>query len=183
MQNRFVLSILLIGLAAQPCEAWPGELAKPEAPDYEKVKVEVTELFKAVAEKEEPEAHKAIAKLAVLLSKGEKAREDWDRERWGPESVYYSAISYFGFRPVFRYYQSFVCQSKSGCLILQKSIPRMIALMKNGQTAEINHLLRSLQGRSPEKADWKAWDEWWKETGKDLFSIPAKIDYPVKLED
>lgn len=172
------IRILCVAMTAA-CSLLAGEeSAPPKKFDFEEVQAEVKALYLSVTDSEPAEARKAILKLYELCKKGEQDRSDWNSERWGPFSIYYNRISYFGFRPVFRGYQSYVVQSKAGCLVLQRAIPRMIALMKDAQGKEIDYLLRQLQGRSPEQSDWSAWNSWWQSTGKNLFQVPAISDWP-----
>lgn len=80
--------------------------------------------------------------------------------------------------------QSFLRQSKSGCELLDKAVPRIIALMKDGDAKRIDHLLRALQGASPTGHDWEAWNVWLQGTGKIIFKVPLDPSiYPsVKVD-
>mgnify|MGYP000889834816 FL=1 len=137
-----------------------------------------------VADGSPEDARAAVAALHAMCKKGEPdyspraARDDKD-------AALYTAVAHFGFAPVWRGLmgeQSYVCQSRSGCAILERAVPRMIALMKDGQQAEIDYLLRNLQGCSPQGTDWASWNAWQQGAGKGLFKVPCR-EYPVKVVD
>ena len=178
------LPLLFVALSLAGCLAPGGTRPANQAASQASPHQQATAAYLQVADGSEQEARAAIAKLHAMCRKGEPDYDPYMGNH-GENGALYMAVALFGFHPIWRGLMgelSFVCQSRSGCAILERAVPRMIALMKDDQQVEIDYLLRRLQGRSPQGSDWKSWDAWWRETGKELFKVPCGV-CPVRVID
>ncbi len=113
------------------------------------LRLEVDELFRAVADSRAEAGAGALLRLAELCR--------------GPERA---AVAYYAFRPE---RSGTVLSHRWGCRVLARAAPNIIEMMDGPLAAPAEELLRAVQGRSPAGSGRESWQKWWDETGRALF--------------